>query len=132
MDRREWIALLGASAIRAMAAQRPGDASSPKGAVVRTLLKDLNPAELASGITLFHEHITTESADGIVIEEMQAARALGITCIVNAKSERPISLDNLKAISTRTNIHIVGCTGLYMEYAYPPDRKSTRLNSSHT
>ena len=30
----------------------------PKGAVIRTLLKDYAPEELAGGATLFHEHMS--------------------------------------------------------------------------
>ena len=41
--------------------QRGGSAQGvvfPKGAVIRTLLKDLPPDELAGGATLFHEHMS--------------------------------------------------------------------------
>ena len=120
LNRRALLGLLGAGALHA-AAQRADKIVFPKGAIIRTILKDLAPAELGSGITLFHEHITTESADGVVIEELKAAREIGVTCIVNARSERSVSLPNLKAISTRTNVHIVHCAGYYMEYAYPPE-----------
>ena len=30
----------------------------PKGAIIRTLLKDYSPEELADGATLFHEHMS--------------------------------------------------------------------------
>jgi predicted metal-dependent phosphotriesterase family hydrolase len=33
------------------------DATFPKGAIIRTILKDYAPEELASGATLFHEHM---------------------------------------------------------------------------
>lgn len=119
-DRRTLLGLLGAATLQG-AARAAEKLTFPKNAVIRTILKDLSPSELASGITLFHEHITTESADGVVIEELNAARQIGVTCIVNARSERAVSLPNLKAISTRTNVHIVHCAGYYMEYAYPPE-----------
>src|ERR1044071_7214143 len=57
--RREALELLGMSAA---AAALPGVASAqsgvtfPKGAIIRTILKDYAPEELAGGATLFHEH----------------------------------------------------------------------------
>ena len=59
--RREALELLGMSAA---AAALPGVASAqsgvtfPKGAIIRTILKDYAPEELASGSTLFHEHMS--------------------------------------------------------------------------
>jgi phosphotriesterase-related protein len=59
MNRRQAIELLG---LGAAAVALPGTALAqgptfPKGAIIRTLLKDLDPAELAGGATLFHEHM---------------------------------------------------------------------------
>jgi predicted metal-dependent phosphotriesterase family hydrolase len=93
----------------------------PKGAIIRTVLKDIPPGELTPGATLFHEHIAADTVDDVVIEELNAAKEAGVSCIVNAKSERPLNVANLKTISTRTNMHIVACTGFYMEYTYPPE-----------
>jgi phosphotriesterase-related protein len=58
--RREALELLGMSAA---AAAIPRGASAqasifPKGAVIRTILKDYAPEELAGGATLFHEHMS--------------------------------------------------------------------------
>src|SRR5437868_212046 len=58
--RREALGLMGMSAA---AAALPGVASAaaptfPKGAVIRTILKDYVPEELAGGATLFHEHMS--------------------------------------------------------------------------
>jgi phosphotriesterase-related protein len=59
LTRRQALETLG---LIAASAALPGSAfaqgpSFPKGAVVRTLLKDYNPEELAAGATLFHEHM---------------------------------------------------------------------------
>jgi len=64
MNRRDAVKALGASA---MAAALPpfdfaqgGQAQSPvfpKGAIIRTILKDYAPEDLAGGATLFHEHL---------------------------------------------------------------------------
>jgi len=58
--RREALELLG---ISAAAAALPGTAFAqapqfPKGAIIRTILKDYAPEELAGGATLFHEHMS--------------------------------------------------------------------------
>ena len=59
--RREALELLGMSAA---AAALPNIASAqsgvtfPKGAIIRTILKDYAPEELAGGATLFHEHMS--------------------------------------------------------------------------
>lgn len=58
--RRQILEFLGAGAATAVGcpkgafAQEP---SFPKGAIIRTILKDYAPEELAGGATLFHEHI---------------------------------------------------------------------------
>ena len=62
ISRRAALELLGLSAAaaafsRAAAAQAPAP-SFPRGAIIRTLLKDYAPAELAGGATLFHEHMS--------------------------------------------------------------------------
>ena len=59
MTRRQALELLGMSAA---AAALPAYASAqaptfPKGAIIRTILKDYAPEELAGGATLFHEHM---------------------------------------------------------------------------
>ena len=61
VNRRQAIELLGMSAA---AAALPASAFAqttapvfPKGAIIRTLLKDYAPEELAGGATLFHEHM---------------------------------------------------------------------------
>src|ERR1700733_12245025 len=57
MTRREALGLLGLGAAAAAlpAATAP---QFPKGAIIRTILKDLPPEALAGGATLFHEHMS--------------------------------------------------------------------------
>ena len=62
MTRRDVLELLGAGAAAVAlpefaAAQSPTPLTFPKGAIIRTLLKDYAPEELAGGATLFHEHM---------------------------------------------------------------------------
>src|SRR5215510_4476340 len=59
LTRRQAFKVLGLSAAaaalpRGLFAQAP---SFPKGAIIRTILKDYAPEELAGGATLFHEHM---------------------------------------------------------------------------
>src|ERR1043166_3898608 len=59
VSRRQMLEVLGLSAAAAafpkgLFAQTP---TFPKGAIIRTLLKDYAPEELAGGATLFHEHM---------------------------------------------------------------------------
>src|SRR3954451_14227793 len=58
-SRRQVLEALGLGAV---AATRPGIATAaapvlPKGAIIRTILKDYAPEELTGGATLFHEHM---------------------------------------------------------------------------
>ena len=55
LSRRDALGLLGAASFAPrLLAQEP---TFPKGAIIRTLLKDMAPSELAGGATLFHEHL---------------------------------------------------------------------------
>lgn len=58
ITRRQALEALGlaaaASALPTIAHAQP---TFPKGAIIRTLLKDMAPEELAGGATLFHEHL---------------------------------------------------------------------------
>ncbi len=56
MNRRDALKALGASAVAA-ALPASGQTAFPKGAIIRTILKDYAPEELAGGATLFHEHL---------------------------------------------------------------------------
>jgi phosphotriesterase-related protein len=59
MTRRQALELLGVGAAAA-ALPRPARAQAPtfpRGAVIRTVLRDYAPEELAGGATLFHEHM---------------------------------------------------------------------------
>lgn len=57
--RREALGLLGmGAAAAALPTQLLAAPTFPKGAVIRTVLKDYAPDELAGGATLFHEHMS--------------------------------------------------------------------------
>ena len=77
VSRREVIRLMGLGAVFPLVPMPPagaervsgwwqapganaGTVTFPKGAVIRTLLKDLPPEALANGVTLFHEHLSED------------------------------------------------------------------------
>jgi phosphotriesterase-related protein len=59
-SRREALSILGMGAAAALLPEfaSAADLTFPQGAVIRTILKDYKPEELAGGVTLFHEHMS--------------------------------------------------------------------------
>ena len=98
----------GGAAMEEAAGAMP-DIALPDGAVIRTILGDVDPASLAGGATLFHEHLdirqgyavpppdpprgldeplTGEAAEAfveLVAEELRMAAADGLSCVVDAR-----------------------------------------------
>jgi phosphotriesterase-related protein len=140
LSRREALSVMTAGAVAAVVPSAVGRAKAPafpKGAVIRTLFKDMKPADMGTGVTLFHEHLSfdlripgapppkqpspTSDVD-LVVQEVQAAQKDGVTCIVDGgHADMGRNLDNLKTIAQRTGIAIVACGGYYMERVYPPE-----------
>jgi phosphotriesterase-related protein len=136
MTRREAIGVLGAAAVAgvsgrwaaAVAAQAPP--VFPKGAIIRTVLKDLAPADLASGPSLFHEHLSMRYPLGVkehftddvamMIDEAKAARADGVAAIVDGgHADMNRSLDALKRIASESGLPVIASGGYYMQRSYP-------------
>src|SRR5689334_7626617 len=61
--RREALGILGMGAVAAALPEFVSAAAPafPRGAIIRTILKDYPPEELAGGATLFHEHMSFAS-----------------------------------------------------------------------
>jgi phosphotriesterase-related protein len=57
LNRRQVLELLGIGAATLPTTLFAQDPAFPKGAIIRTILKDYAPEELAGGATLFHEHM---------------------------------------------------------------------------
>src|SRR5215467_11221930 len=114
----------------------------PKGAVIRTLLKDLAPEALSFGAVLFHEHLSIHypltnalalkqgaatpahfSDDvGLMVDETRAAGKDGVSCIVDGgHADMDRSIDALKRIAAESGVHIVASGGYYMQRSYPPE-----------
>jgi phosphotriesterase-related protein len=153
MNRREVVRLLGVGAGLGMWANLREDAAGaqtgrpmrgrptfPKGAIIRTVVKDIKPDEVAHGATLFHEHISLDDprppwrpppktplpaygADiNLMVEELNASAKDGISCIVNAGTkDLGYNIEHLRAIASRSKVHIVAAGGFWQQPAYPPE-----------
>lgn len=140
MTRRDTIELLGMSAVAGVAgrlddllpAQTPARPTFPKGAIIRTILRDMPPEALASGPSLFHEHLSMRFPLGatehftddvaMMIEEAKATKADGIAAIVDGgHADMARSVDALKRIATESGLPIVASGGFYMQRTYPAD-----------
>jgi phosphotriesterase-related protein len=95
----------------------------PKGAVIRTILKDLSPDALANGATLIHEHLGPNV--DLMVEELRGAAADGLGCLVNATTSRRTDeqVETVRQIAMRSTVHVV-LAGGYLEdlgfAKYPP------------
>ena len=113
----------------------------PKGAIVRTLLKDLPPEQLASRATLFHEHLSIDLPPvnpprpdapppqpnptkdvNLMIQEAKLALNDGVGCIVDGgHTDMGRDLDLLKKVTSQSGLSIVASGGYYMERVYPKE-----------
>jgi len=115
----------------------------PKGAIIRTVLKDVPPDALARGATLFHEHLigvggyssppsncpmpcapavagpVIEGVD-LLVDELKSSAADGVACLVNSTIARPNEqqVRDLRDLATRSGMQIVAAGG-YFRAAYP-------------
>jgi len=132
LTRRSVLRLVGMAALFGQRAQPPIALPFPKGAIIRTLLKDMPPDALAGGPVLFHEHLSMHFPPqakehftddvAMMIDEVRAARADGIACIVDGgHPDMSRSLDALKRIATGSGMPIVASGGYYMQRTYPPE-----------
>ena len=131
--RREAMGLLGtaagASVVAASTGTLPVQAQQsftsveppnfPVGALIRTLQGDLDPTELATGATLFHEHVGLDDVD-LAVEEMRVCAFDGLGCIVDAATGRrtPEQVRNLNAIADRSEVKIVMAGGYFEDIGF--------------
>jgi phosphotriesterase-related protein len=121
-------AALAAPLQKSVAAQ-PG---FPKGAVVRTILRDV-PPERITGATLIHEHLSMGSSGDnpalkfyqdvdLIADEVKACANDGVSCIVDTGGmDLGRSIDALRTIATRSGMLIVASGGLHLKEGYPAD-----------
>ena len=143
LTRRECLEVLAAGAgLSAVAVVRGQQTTTfPSGAIVRTLLKDISPNDIA-GATLFHEHLSIRypmtkalaEAQGrpvpvsfsddvaLMVDETKAAKADGVGCIVDGgHPDMDRDLAALTRIAKESGVQIVASGGFYMQRNYPPD-----------
>jgi phosphotriesterase-related protein len=137
MRRRHALQLLGAAAVTPLwqIGARTQTVAFRKGAIIRTLLKDLSPEALAGGPVLFHEHLsnlwpigsTTSFTDDVdlMIEETRTAGKEGVSCIVDGgHPDMGRKIDALNRIASQSGVHIVASGGYYMQRTYPAEIKT--------
>jgi phosphotriesterase-related protein len=136
VNRRDLLRLLAYTAAAPLQTNAQGlGLVFPKGATIRTVLKDVSPDTITKA-TLFHEHLSFEWARvapqsnrtgpakdaAPVLEQLEVAATEGVGCIVDAgTTDVGRDTDLLKQIASHTSVHIVACGGLYMERTYPQD-----------
>ena len=131
-SRRQAIGLLGVGAGLGLVEALRGGALAqtptiPRGAIIRTILKDLPPDGVGTGTALMHEHVTAGGNVDVLVDELKAAGQQGLSCIVDAATGRreEAALDRLRTIATRSGVHIVVAGGYFqdldnLQMAYPP------------
>ena len=156
LSRREAISLLGVGAglglistlrggggLLADSLQQTSAAVTfPKGAIIRTILKDVAPEALAGGMTFMHEHLSMQDPPppwlppanpprapwpgvDVIVEDVRKARKAGITCIVDGGTTGlGRSVEHVREVATKVasdGMHIVLGGGLYLGPRYPLD-----------
>ena len=140
LTRREALALLGAGAAACaaerwsgvLAAQTAARPVFAKGAIIRTLLRDVPPEALASGPSLFHEHLSMRYPLGVkehftddialMIEEAKLAKADGVAAIVDGgHADMNRSVEALRQISSESGLPVIASGGYYMQRSYPAE-----------
>ena len=100
-----------------------GAVTVPKGAIVRTILKDVSPDAFVNGATLVHEHLSTNV--DLMVDELKAAADDGLGGLVTLTSDRRTDeqVARLKEIASRSPVHVI-LGGGYLEdtgfHLYPP------------
>jgi phosphotriesterase-related protein len=142
LTRRELIGLLGGGAGFALAtgfgekrslaaAQTAGPGSRsraiPSNAIVRTILKDVQPRSLGPGATLIHEHLGAGGDLEVSVNELKAAHNEGVGCIVDAATNRrnEAALERLRTLANRTGMTVIVAGGYFedidnLQSKYPP------------
>src|SRR5213078_3663860 len=90
-SRRQAIGLLGLGAGLGFVEALRGDAQTqtiPRGAIIRTILKDLPPDGVGTGAALMHEHLTAGGNVDVLVDELRASGQQGLSCIVDAATGR--------------------------------------------
>ncbi len=127
------------------AALSPQRVRFPEGSVIRTIVTDFAPDQLPAGSVQIHEHVTGVFAPtppptqpdlvpgvaapaneaeylALMIDELKMAKADGLGCLVDAASNQrrdSRTVENLRKISSESNVPIVLGGGYYQDLAMP-------------
>ena len=126
-------------------------AAFPEDAVIRTLLRDMAPAELAHGSVLFHEHMSLGLAfwdqmlpnipdaqreafigpadepyfmqdTGMMVAELRAALSEGVSALVDGgHADMGRDLAFLRSVSEQSGMPIIASGGYYIDPFYPDE-----------
>jgi len=129
-------------------ARRRSAATFPKGAIIRTVLKDVPPEALGGGATMWHEHVARNYSSpppavppgtpaptslplsgslDLVAEELRQAGFDGMSAIVDANASgnaarTDAQMDFFKQLATRVpNVHVLVGGGPFKSSAYTPE-----------
>jgi phosphotriesterase-related protein len=141
LTRRQALSALGTGAALAPLLRLQAQPAFERGAVIRTLAKDVAP-ESVSGAILFHEHLSirypltkamaekagrpvppsfTDDVD-VMVAETKAAGQDGVSVIVDGgHPDMDRDLAALKRIAAESGVLIVASGGFYMQRNYPPE-----------
>ena len=160
MSRRQLLGLIGAgvgarvasdlvepqgfAALQAQGAARA--VPIPRGAIIRTILKDVTPDQLGNGSILFHEHLSFDAAFfgkmrpanapkpttpthesyledvDVVTDELKASGRDGVSCIVDGgHQDMGTNYAHLRTIAEKSGVHVVASGGYYLQLTYPPE-----------
>ena len=138
----------GTAAAAPMAAQA---SAFPEGAIIRTILRDMDPADLAHGSVLFHEHMSLGLAfwdqmlpgipdaqretfigpagepyfmqdTGMMVAELRAALNEGVSALVDGgHADMGRDLAFLRSVSEQSGMPIVASGGYYIDPFYPEE-----------
>lgn len=92
----------------------------PKGAIIRTILKDLPPDTLTTGATLIHEHLTGDVE--LMVEELRGAAVDGLGCLITATTSRRTDeqVEAIRQIAKRSSVHVVVAGGYLEDLGFSP------------
>ena len=117
----------------------------PDGAIVRTVLADVDPDALGTGATLFHEHLAFDFSSpppeprapgtseppppsnaemvDLMVEELRMAAFDGVSCIVDSSigPRTAQQLENLTAMATASGVHVVLGGSYFLQPRYPEE-----------
>jgi phosphotriesterase-related protein len=141
LTRRQALSVLGTGAAIAPILRPLAQAAFERGAVIRTLTRDVAP-ESVNGALLFHEHLSirypltkamaetagrpvppsfTDDVD-LMVAETKAAGQDGVSVIVDGgHPDMDRDLAALKRIAAGSGVLIVASGGFYMQRNYPPE-----------